>query len=513
MSSRALRVLVAASEVAGFAKTGGLADVAASLPAALAERGLDVSVVMPLYRSARLVADPLEPTGLTFRTPIGHRMVEGVFWRSRLHGTNVPVYLLEQRDYYDRDDPASGRGIYQYADAEGQRIDYNDNCERFVFFCRGILELLPLADLWPEVLHINDWQTGLVPAYLREVYRKSSRPLWKPKYDAIRTLFTIHNLAYQGRFWHHDMPMVGLPWRLFTPEGIEFFGEINFLKAGLVFSDALTTVSPTYAREIQTPYYGCGLQGVLNQKQSSLTGIVNGIDDDTWNPATDLHLAKTFDVATVGEGKAACKRALQAELGLDAEPNAFLLGIVSRLASQKGFDLLEKVAATLIQRGIQLAVLGDGDALYREFLRRLQEQHPGRVGVRVTQDEGLAHRIEAGVDAFLMPSQYEPCGLNQLYSLRYGTLPIVRATGGLADTVIDATDANLHAGKATGFTFLPYSPEAFLEAIHRAHEAFTKKQPQWRAMQRTAMQQDWSWKRSAAEYEKLYRNLVGTFSS
>jgi len=511
MSTRSLRCLFAASEVAGFAKTGGLADVGASLPAALAERGLDVAVVMPLYRSARLAADPLEPTGLTFRTPIGHRSVEGVFWRSRLPGTEVPVFLLEQRDYYDRDDPSQGRGIYQYADPDRERIDYNDNCERFVFFCRGILELIALADLWPDVLHLNDWQTGLAPIYLREVYRKSSRPLLRPKYDAVRTLFTIHNLAYQGRFWHHDMPMVGLPWKLFTPEALEFYGEINFLKAGLIFADALTTVSPTYAREIQTPYYGCGLQGVLNHRRSSLTGIVNGIDAEVWNPAGDPHLAKNYDVQTAETGKAACKKDLQKELNLAQEPNTLLLGMVSRLASQKGFDLLQKIAPDLLRRGIQLAALGDGDSLYREFLQQLQEHHPGQVGVRVTQDEGLAHRIEAGVDAFLMPSQYEPCGLNQLYSLRYGALPIVRATGGLADTVTDATEANLAAGKATGFAFVTYAPEAFLEAIDRAHAMYTKNRTQWRAMQRTAMLQDWSWRRSAAEYEQLYRNLVATF--
>jgi starch synthase len=506
-----LRCLYAASEVAGFAKTGGLADVAASLPRALSERGVDCAVILPLYRSARKAT--LEPSGLTFSVPMGPKVVEGALWRSWMSPRKpdakaVPVFLVEQPDYYERDEPGQGRGLYQYAASAGQKVDYPDNFERYGFFCRAVLEAIRLLDFWPDVLHINDWQTGLVPVYLREVYPQQFRNPIRARYAQIRTLCTIHNLVYQGNFPHTAMPLLGLPWRLFTFEQLEFYNHVSFLKAGLVFSDVLTTVSPTYAREIQTPFFGCGLQGVVLQRNSRLYGIVNGVDYRVWNPKTDEYLAARYDDQDVVRGKQACKAALQKSFGLEENPCVPLLGMVSRLVDQKGLDLLSQSARELLPDNVQLVVLGEGNATYHGMLADLRRDFPKHVGVSNAHDEKLAHQIEAGADIFLMPSRYEPCGLSQLYSLKYGTVPVVRATGGLADTVVDATPANLAAGKATGFSFVVYHPQALLDAVRRALTTFRDQPEVWLALQRTGMRQDWSWDRSAAEYERLYRSLL-----
>jgi starch synthase len=501
-----LKCLHAASEVAGFAKTGGLADVVGSLPVALKARGIECAVLMPLYRACRKQA--VEPLEHRFRLPIGDRMIEGRLWRGTLPGADVPVYLIEQPEYFDRDDPATGQGIYQFTDAAGDKADYFDNSQRFGFFSRAILEALRLLDFWPDILHLHDWQTGLAGVYLRELYRKHAKPDLRHRYAGVRTVFTIHNLAYQGAFWHLDMPTLGLPWRLFNMDQLEFHGQLNFLKAGLVYADLLTTVSPTYAREIQTRMLGCGLHGVLMQRSNRLFGIVNGIDDNVWNPATDPHLAAKYGVTDLAAGKSRCKAALQTHFKLDADPKTPLLGIVSRLAQQKGLDLVEAIAPGLMKQGVQLAVLGDGDKQYRDMLLQLRQDFPRQVGLHLGYSEPIAHQIEAGADIFLMPSQYEPCGLNQLYSLKYGTPPVVHATGGLADTVVDATPANVAAGKATGFSFVPYSPAAFMAALDRCLAMYRGDPTGWRQLQVNGMRQDWSWHRSAAEYERLYRQAL-----
>ncbi|MEI7686240.1 MAG: glycogen synthase GlgA [Planctomycetota bacterium] len=508
MSSRKLRVLFAASEVAGFAKTGGLADVAASLPRALAQLGIEAAIIMPFYRACRTAGMPLQPIATPLRVAMGNKLVEGRLWRSKLPGCDVPVYLIEQNSYFDRDDNALGCGLYQFARPDGQKIDYPDNSERFIFFSRAVLEALALLDFWPHILHINDWQTGLIPVYLKENYAKMSKPAHRARYEKIRSVFTIHNLAYQGVFWHHDWPLLGLPWRLFHFEHLEFYGRINFMKAAIVHADALTTVSPMYAREIQTIYYGCGLQGVLLNRSSKLTGIVNGIDDDVWNPATDPNLPKNYDVDTVAVGKAACKLALQKHHGLVEDPRIPLLGVVSRLASQKGLDLVLSLMPKLLAQKVQLIVLGTGDAVYQQAFRALAKANPKSIGVTLGYAEPLAHQIEAGADFFLMPSQYEPCGLNQLYSLRYGTVPIVRATGGLADTVTDANAANVAAGRATGFVFVPFTVDSLLEAVTRGLTLYRQKPDAFRELQAAGMRQDWSWKRSAAEYQRVYQGLL-----
>jgi starch synthase len=510
-----MKILLAASEAVGFAKTGGLADVVGSLPRALARRGHECAIVLPFYRCTRRAKIPPEPTDHTFHVPIGHRTVSGRVWQSRLPDSKIPVYLIEQPEYFERDDPAKGHGLYQWTTPQGEKRDYVDNCERFIFFCRAVLEALPLLDLWPDVLHGNDWQTGLIPVYLHEEYGPRSRDslVVPPErraqgYDRIRTLFTIHNIAYQGVFWHLDMPLTGLDWKLFNSHQLEYYGHLSFLKAGIVFADLLNTVSPSYAREIQTPYYGCGMQGILAERRQDLFGIVNGVDYSEWNPATDRHLAAQYDAGTVVEGKPRCKEALQRRCHLPVEPRAPLLGVVARLAEQKGIDLILGAAPALLEQGTQLVVLGEGDPRFHRELLHLRDRYPQRVSVTLGFDESLAHEIEAGADIFLMPSIYEPSGLNQLYSMRYGTIPIVRETGGLADTVVDCTPDALAAGRATGFRFLARTADALRESVQRALSLYRDQPDDWLRLMQTAMRQDWSWDHSAAEYERLYEKLV-----
>ncbi len=346
-----MKVLLAASEVVGFAKTGGLADVAGSLPRALAEFGHDCAVFLPLYRCARAAQPTPQALDHVFSVLVGPRQFIARLWRSMLPGSRVPVYLVEQPELFDRDDPHQGRGLYQLTGPDGQKADYPDNCTRFIFFCRAVLEALPLVGFWPDVLHANDWQTGLMPVLLREFYRKQGGFSLRERYGQIRTLFTIHNIAYQGAFWHWDMMLTGLDWKLFNSRQLEFYGKLNFLKAGIVFADLLSTVSPTYAREIQTPYYGAGLQGVLMERNRDLFGIVNGVDYNVWDPAHDPHLAARYDAASLSVGKPVCKAALQRSFGLPPEPRVPLLGMVARLAGQKGFELLAAAGDAILALG------------------------------------------------------------------------------------------------------------------------------------------------------------------
>ncbi|MCI0547417.1 MAG: glycogen synthase GlgA [Candidatus Rokubacteria bacterium] len=484
-----LRILLMASEVEPFAKTGGLADVAGALPRALLDLGHDVRILMPRYRGATRAAQNVRAVVPSLRVPIAERMVEGSL-EAGVAPSGVPVYFLAQDHYYDRE--------HLYATDEG---DYPDNCERFIFFCRGGLEgLAALAagrDGWrPQLIHANDWQTGLVPVYLRTLYHDH------PALGDVRTLFTIHNLAYQGAFWHYDMPMTGLGWDLFTPAGLEFYGKINFLKGGLVFSDILTTVSRTYAHETRTAEFGNGLEGVLEERSQDLHGVVNGIDHDTWNPATDPALPKPYSIGEPG-GKAVCGGALRQELGLEAAPGP-LLGMVTRLAPQKGLELVLQAFPALLAEGCQLVLLGAGSPHLEEGFTELGRAHPGQVAARLGYDDVLARRIYAGADAFLMPSRYEPCGLGQLIAQRYGTIPVVRRTGGLADTVTEFDPARR---TGTGFTFEAFTAEALVDAVRRA--ATTYRRPAaWAALVKNAMAEDFSWGASAREYLTLYRKAL-----
>jgi len=497
-------IVHAASEVVGFAKTGGLADVAGSLPRALAKRGHHCAVITPLYRTTRAGSVPLHPTSHTFTITLGDRPVTGRLWQATLPDSHVPVYLVEQPDFFERDDPAVGRGLYQLTLPGGQKRDYPDNCLRYAFFARAVLEALRLLDLWPDVLHNHDWQTGLVPVYLNEEYRHHPAPPLRDNYRRLRTVFTIHNIAYQGVFLPSDLPATGLDWRLFNFEQLEFYGHLNFLKAGIVFSDWVTTVSPSYAQEIQTPYYGCGLQGVLTQRRRQLFGIVNGVDYQVWDPGLDPHLPAHFDRETIARGKPVCKASLQKQFGLPPAPRTPLLAAIARLVEQKGIDLFPALEPLLTDPGAQLVVLGDGDPVYHRMLQGLRDRHPDRVGLVFGFDEGLAHQIEAGADIYLMPSQFEPSGLNQLYSLKYGSVPVVRATGGLADTIVDCTPESLADGSATGFRFGPYAASAFRDTTLRALDLYRTAPDQWLKLIRNGMARDWSWDRSAEEYEAVY---------
>lgn len=484
-----MRVLFASSEVTPFAKTGGLADVAGALPPALARLGVDVRVVLPLYRQVDRGAHALRNTGLVLDVPIAGRSEPTAVYEGRIAGRgspDVPVYFLEADRYYDRD------GLYGVA---GQ--DFQDNAERFAFFSRAVVELGRHDLVRADLFHCHDWQTGLVPAYLESLYAHD------PVVGRAASVFTIHNLGYQGLFWHYDMYLTGIGWEHFTPAGLEFWGKISFLKAGLVYADLLTTVSPTYAREIQTEEMGHGLEGVLHARADRLVGILNGLDVEEWNPETDRYIPVRYSREDLS-GKAAAKAALQRAYKLPERPEVPLLGVVARLADQKGCDLLAEVLPDIVRRGAQLVLLGAGEPAYEDLFLSAAQRYPSSVGVTIAYDHTLAHLVEAGADLFLMPSRYEPCGLNQMMSLRYGTVPIVRATGGLADTVLE--EAPEQGGN--GFVFTPYESRALLEAIDRGLACY-RDHERWRALQQRGMSVDFSWDASARRYLDAYGHALG----
>jgi starch synthase len=478
-----MKVLFAASEAAPFAATGGLADVAGSLPIALASLGHDVRVVMPRYRQVDRQAYDLMHVA-TFPVPIGTWQERCDIFEGRLDG-RVTVYFVDKDIYYDRP------GLYGAAEA-----DYPDNAERFIFFSRAILELCGAIGFMPDIIHCNDWQTGLVPLYLKTLY-PGVVPLRKA-----RTVFTVHNLGYQGLFWHWDMKLTGLGWDVFTSEGIEFWGKMNFLKAGIVYSDHITTVSKTYCREIQTPAYGHGLDGVLGKRTADLSGIVNGIDYQRWDPLHDPTIAKPYSSARLA-GKSACRQALQTLLRLPLS-NDPVIGMVTRLADQKGLDILTEALPAIMSLGIQLVILGTGDEKYHRLLTDAAERYGDGMRVLLRYDDAIAKKIYAGCDLFLMPSQYEPCGLGQMNALRYGTVPVVRKTGGLADTVIDYDPGT---GRGTGFLFEEYSAQALVDCLLRALEVFGDVKA-WKRLVRNGMTQDFSWERSAKEYVQVYKKTM-----
>ncbi len=478
-----MKILFAASEAAPFAKTGGLADVAGSLPRALAALGHDVSVVIPRYRQVDVAAYKLKPVA-SFFVPLGT-------WKERCDvlkgsmGRGVTVYCISKDIYFDRPE------LYRTALA-----DYPDNAERFIFFSRAVLELCSALDLRPQIIHCNDWQTGLVPLYLKKNYGAPG------VLGNARSVFTVHNLGYQGVFWHWDMRLTGLDWDVFTPEGIEFWGRLNLLKAGLVYADVITTVSRTYSREIQTPEFGYGLDGVLLNRSRDLYGIVNGIDYDEWDPSRDRNIPRTYSAARLA-GKSICRKKLIGRLDLpdSADP---LIGMVTRLADQKGLDILTEALPDILTLGARLVILGTGDAKYAKILTDAANQYHDRMRVLLQYNEGLAKNIYAGCDLFLMPSHYEPCGLGQMIALRYGTVPVVRKTGGLADTV---TDCDVRTGRGTGFLFEEYSSRALVQCLRRAFAVYGDAE-KWKRLMQAGMKQDLSWEQSAKEYIKVYRKAL-----
>lgn len=481
-----MRILFISSEAVPFAKTGGLADVSNALPRALQSLGHDVALALPGYRDARQNApEPIEDAGVALRVPVGDETVTGRLLRTTLPKAGVPVWLIDQPDYYDRE------ALYGKPGEE-----YTDNAERFIFFARAVLAAAKQLGRAPDVYHCNDWQTALVPIYLQCALGDD------PFYSGARSLLTVHNLAYQGTFPAKTFARTGLDPSHFNWRELEFHGKLNLLKGGLVFADVLSTVSRRYAREIQTEELGCGLAGVLSGRADDLVGIVNGIDYSVWDPRADPLIPATYSPEDL-TGKAVCKRALQRECGLP-ESDAPLVAVISRLDKQKGLDILAEAFDDLMGLGIQFVLLGTGNAQYEKQFQAFAENYPDQFSAQITFDNALAHRIEAGSDLYLMPSRYEPCGLNQLYSLRYGAVPVVRKTGGLADTITNSTPTALAKETASGFSFQSYKPRALLAAMKRAVRLFAAKRA-WRRLMLTGMRQDWSWGRSAREYVDLYQ--------
>lgn len=472
---RGLRILMIASEAQPFSKTGGLADVVAALPKALGRLGHDVTVITPRYRGAPdgpvAGAVAVDVAGYRFRA----RLLEQVI------GPGARVLLLDCPELYDR------AGIYYEGGA-----DYPDNAIRYAFLSAAAIDFAAQQAAPFDILHTHDWQGGLAPIYARALAR-------------VPSVMTIHNLAYQGIFDKSWVPRLGLRWDDFTIAGFEFFDRLSFLKAGINFAGALTTVSPTYAEEIQRPEYGHALDGVIRARHDRLTGILNGIDPDEWNPAADPHLPEPFDAERL-PAKAASKRALLQRFGLEVSDETMarpVVGMVSRMVDQKGLDLIAAVAGQLASLDATFVIVGTGDPLYQDMWRRLSQWRPDRISAFIGFDEPRAHLVEAGADMFLMPSRFEPCGLNQMYSLRYGTIPIVRAVGGLVDTVRPYNPKN---GQGTGFLFSEYAPGAMLRTIETALATFPNKKV-WNRLQKNGMRADFSWDRSAAEYVKIYRRL------
>ncbi len=479
-----MKIVILSSEVVPFAKTGGLADVAGALPKFLSRAGADVRVVTPLYRETKKRGLPLRPLGDAI----------GIDWLGKKDRFSAFEYradgatflFVERDDYFDRD--------FLYGTAQG---DYPDNGERFAFFSRAALETLKSTGFRPDVVHAHDWQSAVALAYLKFVYDRD------PFFAYTHSLLTIHNLAYQGLFESDILARVGLPERLFNMEDMEFYGKVNYLKAGILYATAVNTVSKRYSQEIQTPELGARLDGLLRRRSDSVYGILNGVDYAGWSPATDKFIARPFDPTYI-DGKKECKRDVLQAFSLEArQADAPLVGMVSRLAGQKGFDILCDALDGIFEAGARLVILGTGEEIYQKALTAAREKYPRSFGLQIAFDEALSHKIYAGCDMFLIPSRYEPCGLTQMYSLKYGTVPVVRATGGLEDTIQEYS-ASTMAGN--GFKFSDYSAEALLGAVRKAVSTY-RLPVRWRALIQTAMACDFSWDRSAREYIRLYQKI------
>ena len=476
-----MKILFAASESVPFVKTGGLADVVGALAPVLAKEGHDVRVIIPMFGAIPQEYQQQMTHVCDFEVQLGWRRQYCGIEMIRKDG--VTWYFMDNKYYFGR----------PYIYGMG-----GDEYERFGFFCRGVLNMLPLTGFQPDVIHAHDWQSGMIPALLKIQYAHL------PFYTGIKTVFTIHNLQYQGIFGIREVQdILGLGDSLWTDDQLECFGCANFMKAALVYTDLITTVSPSYAEEIQTAYYGERLDGLLRARNRELSGVLNGIDMNEYDPATDSRIARNFTFENL-EGKAACKKALQEDLGLDVKPDTPVIGMVGRLSNQKGLDLVDYVISDIMRQDVQLVVLGMGEGRYFNLFSWAETEYKGRVAARFTMDHNLAHRIYAGADMFLMPSQFEPCGLSQMIAMRYGTVPIVRETGGLRDTVLSYNEFN---GEGNGFTFFNYNAHDMLHTIERASDYYKNKPDVWKKLQERGMKGDYSWDHSAREYVRLYESL------
>ncbi|MGQ9646254.1 MAG: glycogen synthase GlgA [Thermodesulfobacteriota bacterium] len=481
-----LRILFVTPEAVPFAKTGGLADVAGALPKYLRALGCQIKLVMPYYRMVRKAGFPVHPIAEEMEVTVGNDSLKVDLYQGQLN-QEIPVYFIGREEFYDRE--------YLYGTPKG---DYFDNLERFIFFSKAALQLCRTLSFSPDIIHHHEWQTGLVPAYIRSIYQDD------PLFSRTGIVFTIHNLAYQGLYRKEKFWLTGLPDQMYNPEGIEFWERINLMKAGIVYADVINTVSHRYSEEIQTPEFGYGLEGVLRKRREDLYGILNGVDYQEWDPSHDPHLAARYELKDLS-GKRACKKDLLKEFNLPPSLEKLpLLSMISRLADQKGFDLLAAILEELFSLDIGFVLLGTGEQKYHDLFQQVAHRYPQKAGIRIAYDDRLAHKIEAGADLFLMPSKYEPCGLNQIYSLRYGTIPVVRATGGLDDTILQYDPAT---GTGNGFKFSRYDAKEFLNQIKTAISFFY--QPKhWKQLLQNAMTADFSWQRSAEAYLQLYRKAL-----
>ena len=477
-----MNIAFVASEGVPFSKTGGLADVVGALPRALAALGHQVSVYLPRYRQTKLSEPATVVRSVTVPFDDQYRFSSVVTTAAQ---GNIRFFFVEYPPYFDRD--------ALYGTPAG---DYPDNAERFALFSRTVLEASKILGV-PQIFHCHDWQSALIPVLLRTIYAED------PAFKETGTVFTIHNMGYQGLFPPDTLPLLMLPWDLFTITKMEFFGQMNFLKGALTYSDYVTTVSKKYSQEIQTAEYGFGLEGVLRDRAATVTGILNGVDYDEWSPQADKFIAAKYSPQDLSS-KAKDKQDLLQAFGVkNADPKLPVIGIVSRFAAQKGFDLIAQIADRLAREEMIIVALGAGDKAYEEMFLRLNKQFPNKIAVKVAYDNAIAHKIEAGADMFLMPSRYEPCGLNQIYSLKYGTVPIVRATGGWT-TLSSPWDAR--TGKGTGFKFTEYNGESLLLTIRQALQAY-RDQTSWQVLMRNGMNKDFSWSASAREYGKVYEKV------
>ncbi|MBI5700750.1 glycogen synthase GlgA [Candidatus Saganbacteria bacterium] len=474
-----MKILYASSEVVPFAKTGGLADVAGALPKSLEKLGNDARVVMPKYKMIDAKKFGLKKIVFDLAVPVLNSVEKCTVFETKIPDSKVTVYFIANDKYFDRD------GLYQDKDA-----DYPDNCERFSFFCRAVCEFINNYSWKPEIVHCNDWQTALVI------------PLIKIKYQwhDIKTIYSVHNMGYLGLFPKDQIFLTGFGWEMFTPEKLEFFDKLSLAKAGFVYADVISTVSETYAREIQTPEFGYGLDGLLRFRKNDVYGILNGIDYDLWNPVKDKFIAKRYGIKSI-KLKYENKKALQKANKLPIKAFVPVIGMITRLADQKGFDIFSQALEKIMHLNCQIVILGTGEPKYHELLKKIKLQYPEHIGLNLGFDSALAQLIYAGSDMFLMPSHYEPCGLGQLISFKYGTIPIVRKTGGLADTV---HNFNPKKDSGDGFVFEEYKAEVLLDAVTRAINAFKKKK-QWLELIETVMGYDYSWETSAKKYVELYR--------